>query len=55
MIEAVVADVDQSKLEPLVDKTELPQLSVTETIGTDGTNKGLPLIVAGRLVQLPLF
>lgn len=33
----------------------MPQLFVTTTVGADGTNKGLALIVAGRLVQLPLF
>jgi hypothetical protein len=51
VIEEVVALVDQTGLEPVVDRTELPQLFVTVTVGAAGTATGAAVTVEGALVH----
>ena len=51
VIEAVVAPVDQSKLDPVAVKTEFPQLLVTVTAGAEGIAKGAAIPDPAGLVQ----
>jgi len=52
-IDDVVSPVDQTKLDPVAVNIELPQLSVTVTIGALGVAVGLAFPVAAELVQPP--
>jgi hypothetical protein len=53
VIDAVVAPVDHSKLDPVADNTELPQLFVTVVTGAEGAAIGFAETVAGKLVHPP--
>jgi hypothetical protein len=53
VIDEVVAPVDHNKLVPVVLKTELPQLLVTVTTGTDGTANGAATPDPDALVHPP--
>jgi hypothetical protein len=54
VIEAVVAPVDQSRLEPVAVNKEDPQLLVILTTGAAGTANGAAVAEAGALAQPPM-
>ena len=51
MIDAVVAPVDQTGLDPVVDKSALPQLLVAVAAGAEGIARGVAVTDDGKLVQ----
>jgi hypothetical protein len=53
VIEEVVAPVDQTGFDPVVEITVLPQLLVTVAVGTEGMVIGAAVTVEGELVHPP--
>ena len=53
MIDAVVSPVDQRRFVPRTVKVDDPQLSVTDTVGADGTGNGFAVPDPAALVHPP--
>ena len=51
MIDAAVDPVDQTGLDPVVDKSELPQSLVAVAAGAGGIESGVAATVVGKLVH----